>query len=78
MGRNARKKRKKFNCIRLICWGIIPLVIAAALVLDGLALYKFNTQRLIVIGGCILVVLIPFFSEITIQNFSIKKGKDGE
>ena len=78
MKKVSRKKKKRFNCIRLICWMIIPFAVVAVLVLDGLELYIFNTQRLIVMGACILVVLIPFFSEITVKNFSIKKEKNSE
>ena len=48
------------------------------LILDGLGLYLFNTERLIVIGVLILVVLVPFFSEITIKNISLKKESDSK
>lgn len=76
MKKISRRKKKNFNCIRLICWIILPMAIVTVLVLDGLALYIFNTERLIVIGACIFVVLIPFFREMTIKNFSIKKEND--
>ncbi len=78
MKRSSKRNKKKIVYIRLICWIIIPSAIVSVLVLDGLKLYIFNTQRLIVIGVGILVVLTPFFSEITIKNFSIKKEKDVE
>lgn len=68
-----KKKRKRPSAICLICWIIIPLIIAVMLILDGLGVYAFNTERLLVMGACILVILIPFFSEITIKNVSIKK-----
>ena len=67
------KKRKGFSCINIICWMILPTAIIILLVLDGFEIYTFNTERLIVIGACIIVVLIPFFNEITIKNISIKK-----
>ena len=73
MKKIVSKKRKNLHCIKLICWIILPLSITALLILDGLSIYIFNTQRLIVIGACIIVLLIPFFSEVTIKNFSIKK-----
>ena len=69
-----RKKKKKINCIQLICWIIIPFAIIGMLILDGLGFYTFNAERLIIIGTCIFVVLIPFFKEITIKDFSLKKG----
>lgn len=71
--RSRHRKRKRLGCIYLICWIIIPLAISSILVLDGLGLYRFNTERLLAIGACVLVILIPFFSEITVKNFSIKK-----
>ena len=71
-----RKKKKKFNCIQLICWIIIPLAIIGMLILDGFGLYTFNTERLIIIGTCIFVMLIPFFKEITIKDVSLKKGNN--
>ena len=76
MKKSSQRKRKSLNCIRLICWLILPMSIIAVLVLDALKLYVFNTERLIVIGVCILVVLIPFFKEITVKNVSIKKEND--
>ena len=71
-----RKKKKRLNCMQLICWVIIPLAIIGMIILDGLELYTFNTERLIIIGVCVFVMLIPFFKEITIKDFSFKKGND--
>ncbi len=69
-------KKKGLNCMQLICWIIVPIVIIAMIILDGFGLYTFNNERLIIIGACIFVVLIPFFKEITIKDFSFKKGND--
>lgn len=71
-----RKKKKKFNCMQLICWTIIPFAIIVMIILDGLGIYTFNTERIIIIGVCVSVMLIPFFKEITIKDFSLKKGND--
>ena len=68
-----RKRRKRLNPINLICWIIIPSAITLMLVLDGLGFYIFNTDRIIVLGVGISVLLIPFVSEISVKNFSIKK-----
>lgn len=73
MKKGSKKHRKRINPINLICWIIIPIAIILILVLDGFGLYTFNTERIIVLGVAVLVVLIPFFSEITVKNFSIKK-----
>ena len=69
------KKHRKRNNTYLICWLIIPLIVIALLTLDGLGIYTFTTERLIVLGAGLLVMLLPFFSEITIKNFSIKKDR---
>lgn len=71
-----KKKKKRFNCMQLICWIIVPFTIIGMIILDGLGLYTFNTERLIIIGTCVFVILIPFFKEITIKDFSLKKGND--
>lgn len=65
--------KKHLERIYLLCWIIMPIAIIALLILDGLGIYPFNTERLLVIGGCIFVMLIPFFNEITVKNISIKK-----
>ena len=74
----SQRKRRNHNYIRLICWIILPVAIITVLILDALKLYIFNTERLIVMGVCILVVLIPFFKEITVKNISIVKENDVE
>ncbi len=67
------ESKKRINRIEIICWFFIPCSIIILLMLDGLGLYSFTTERLLIIGGCIIVVLLPFFSEITIKNISLKK-----
>lgn len=67
------KKRKRLDGTHLLCWIIVPAVILTFLTLDALQLYSFNTERLLVIGTGILITLLPFFSEITIKNISLKK-----
>lgn len=74
--KSKKKKRKRIRAICLVCWLILPLAILLVLVLDGLHIYSFNIERLIVIGACIAVMLIPFFNEITIKDISVKKEKD--
>ncbi|MBO5938197.1 MAG: hypothetical protein J6Q82_01685 [Clostridia bacterium] len=75
--KKKKRKRKRLTRIGWICWVIIPITAAVFLILDGLGFYHFNTERLLVLGGCMLVMLIPFFSEITVHKVSLKKG-DGE
>ena len=77
MKKTSRKSKSK-KCIALICWIIIPIGVLTFIILDGIGLYSFTTERLIVLGVCVVVVLLPFFSEITIKNFSIKKDSDNK
>ncbi len=69
-------KKKNFGRLNLICWIVIPLAVIILLILDGLGLYPFTTERLIVLGVGLLVILLPFFSEITVKNLSVKRDKD--
>ena len=71
--KKVNKNNDKSRNLNIICWFVLPFIIFAALLFDGLNVYKLTTERLIVLGGLILVMLIPFFNEITIKNFSLKK-----
>lgn len=66
-------RKNYFSCINLICWIVVPFIIAILLILDGTGIYAFNTERLIVIGAFIVVILLPFFNEVTVKDFSLKK-----
>lgn len=72
------KKKKHLKTICLLCWIILPLGIISTIVLDGLGIYILNNERLLIIGACILVMLIPFFSEITVKNISFKKDTNSK
>ena len=74
--KKRRKWQKRLNGLCFVCWLIIPLAVIAMLVLDGIGLYYFNTERLLVIGVCVLAMLLPFFSEITLKSISFKKKDD--
>ena len=69
---NASRGR---DCLKIVCWGIVPVAGIVLLVLDALGLYSFNTERLIVLGVGLLIVLLPFFSEITVKDITVKRGK---
>lgn len=66
-------KDMRFGGLKALCWGILPAAIVAVLILDGLGVYSFSTERLVVLGAALLVVLLPFFSEVTVKNISIKR-----
>ena len=67
------QSKKQLSRIEIICWCIIPCIIILLLILEGFGLYSFTNERLIIIGACVIVILLPFFSEITIKNISLKK-----
>ena len=72
----ARRDKHGIGALKPLCWGILPAAIVAVLILDGLGVYSFNTERLIVLGAALLIVLLPFFSEVTIKNISIKRDAE--
>ncbi|MBO7304778.1 MAG: hypothetical protein J6V09_06115 [Clostridia bacterium] len=76
--RRKRKKRKRIGCTHIICWTVLPIALVALLVLDALGFYTFNGERLLVMGACALVVLIPLFSEITVKSISFKRKENSE
>lgn len=45
------------------------------LILDGLGVYTLNDTRLLVLGTGVLVILLPFFGEITVKDVLLKRNK---
>lgn len=76
--RGKRKKRKRIGCTYIICWTVLPIAVIALLLLDAFGVYTFNGERLLVMGACALVVLIPLFSEITVKSISLKRKDNAE
>ena len=70
-------KRKKIDAMRLICWGVIPVITSGLLVADAPGVYQFTHENLIVIGVCLAVILLPFFSEIKVKDLSVKRNRSG-
>lgn len=75
--KNIKKKQKRIDRIKWFCWLIFPLIAIALLVLDALDIYEITYQRLAVVGAGALIVLIPFFSEISLKDITLKR-KSGE
>jgi len=65
---NEDKIEKTQNGFKIVSWAIIPLIILVIIVLDSLNLYKITYERLIVYGVLILVILLPFVSEVKLGN----------
>lgn len=67
------KKQQKIDKIKPLCWGLFPIIGAILLLLDALDVYNLTPLRLILIGAVVILVLVPFFSEITLKDFSFKR-----
>ncbi len=73
----SHKRKKRTDFLKLICWTIIPALTATLLVFDALKIYTLTDKRLLVLGVVLAVILLPFFSEITLKDLSVKRsGKD--
>ena len=68
--------KKKIDALKIFSWVIIPLVSILLQVLDSLGIYEFNTERLIILGATVIIALLPFFSEISFKDFSVKREKE--
>lgn len=78
---NAQKQKRKtyINGLKFICWGIIPTLVIMFFLLDALSVYCLTTERLILFGGLLLSILLPFFGEIKVGDITLsneKKSKD--
>lgn len=69
------EKKSRMDLLKPVCWAIVPIVVVALLILDAVGVYSFNNERLLVLGICLGVILLPFFSEITVKDLSVKRGK---
>ena len=71
---NQQKEKQKRNItvLKVLCWGIFPLVCLALVLLDAFGIYTFSTLRLIAIGAGAVITLIPCFKEIKIGEISLK------
>lgn len=75
IAKKVEEKRERLDKLHPICWILFPLLAIALLVLDALDIYVLSTLRLVVIGATVIIVLLPFFSEITIKDFSFIRKK---
>lgn len=68
------KKRKSVDCLKPLCWIILPITAAIIFLLDELNICELDTERLIVVGAVLIVVLLPFFAEITVKGITMKRA----
>ncbi len=70
-------KAKKLDDFKKIVWSGITPVVGILWILDWIGIYDITYERIITLGIIILLIILPFFSEITIANFfSFKKQKN--
>lgn len=67
------KRQKRIDRIKPICWILIPIFIAAIVLLDAFQIYELTSLRLITFGGLIVIILIPFYNEISLKDFTLKR-----
>ena len=73
----SQKKRNKDH-LRGLRWGLVPAAAVCLLVLDAVGIYIFNTERLLVLGIGLMIILLPCFSEVTIKDFTVRRDKPEE
>ena len=70
------QRKKSIDKLKLVCWLVIPIIGFILILLDAFEKYVFSNERLIVFGAILVVVLLPFFSEITFGDVSVKRKKE--
>ena len=73
-----QKQNQNINVLKVLSWIIVPIICLTFLFLDAFEIYPFTTLRLIVIGVCIAVILLPCFKEIKIGEVLLKKEIEKE
>ncbi len=73
--KQKRRKRRKPDYLKYLCWGFLPVITAALLVLDASGIYTFNAERLLVLGISLVITLLPCFSEVTFKDLTVRRDK---
>ena len=72
INKQKKNQERKIAALKWICWLIVPLLCLILVLLDAFGIYTFSTLRLITIGACVAVILIPCFKEIKIGEITLK------
>lgn len=72
------QQTRNINVLKVLSWIVIPIICLGFLLLDAFEIYTFTTLRLIVIGVCIAIILLPCFKEIKIGEVLLKKEIEKE
>ncbi len=73
-----KRRKKSIDGLKAVCWIILPIAVITLLILDASGVYAFTAERLLVLGVGLLIILLPFFSEISFKNVSVKREKKKE
>lgn len=76
LARKISNRQERIDRIKWFCWLLFPVVAVVLLILDALDIYQLTALRLTVVGAVVVVVLIPFFSEISLKDFTFKRKND--
>lgn len=72
--RNDQKK-KKIDKLRIMCF-VLAMFGMAIGALDYYQLYELSSLRLILFGAIVILLLVPYFSEVSIKDISLKRVKE--
>lgn len=65
-------QKKNIAALKWLCWGLLPAVCLALVLLDAFGVYALSSLRLIAIGAGAAILLIPCFKEIKIGEITLK------
>ncbi|MPN17846.1 hypothetical protein SDC9_165201 [bioreactor metagenome] len=67
--RQKKIKEKTIDIFKVLCHILIPIIIAIFFLLDSLEIYPITTERIIVLGILIGILLAPYYTKIQFGNF---------
>ncbi len=74
-----KKDQKKYvDKFKRECWFVITPIMLILLVLEYLGKYTFTTERLIVLGVLLVVIILPYFKAIKIGDVSLDRDTKEE
>jgi len=76
--RKEKRREKIISGFNILCWIILPIMIVSLLVIERIGLYDFTNERLIVIGVLLVIIMVPFFNEISVKDISIKRRENAD
>lgn len=72
--KKTEERKKRLDWLAKICWFIILPISVLLFFLDAFNVYSFSNERLFFLGVVIVVAVLPFYSEFSIKDFSVKRN----